>query len=159
MPPERLDLGLKSECSPQRAKRRGEETALSKPDVCPLRSRRLHCAKTAWAKMQQCDQCRGVVTHRSAQVGAVAGEPTGQDSSCAMLKVAWQFQKGWTHHINSLLSCGVSHVMNNLIAASTDRKVLFIIHSLPPCLSTCHTKRVRLVAFRPWRWSAPLDRR
>ena len=61
--------------------------------------------------------------------------------------------------INSLFSCGVSHVMNNLIAASIDRKVLFIIHSLPRCLSTCHTKCVRLVAFRPWRWSAPLDRR
>ena len=54
--------------------------------------------------MQQCDQCRGVVTHRSAQVGAVAGEPTGQDSSRALLKVAWQFQKGWTHHISIVLS-------------------------------------------------------
>ena len=37
--------------------------------------------------MQQCDQCRGVVTHRSAQVGAVAGEPTGQGSSRVLLKL------------------------------------------------------------------------
>ena len=44
------------------------------------------------------------MTHRSAQVGAVAGEPTGQDSSRALLKVAWQFQKGWTHHISIVLS-------------------------------------------------------
>ena len=37
--------------------------------------------------MQQCDQCRGVLTHRSAQAGAVAGEPTGQGSSRVLLKL------------------------------------------------------------------------
>ena len=54
--------------------------------------------------MQLCDQCRGVLTHRSAQAGAVAGEPTGQDSSRALLKLMLEFQKEGTHHISIMPS-------------------------------------------------------
>ena len=95
-------FAAKTECRSQLSKRRDEEAALSKPDVYPLRSSRLHCAKTAWAKMQQYDQCRGVLTHRSAQVERLRGEPTGQDSSRVLLKVTLQFQMAWTHHTSVL---------------------------------------------------------
>ena len=74
----RPDLEIKSEGRSQLAKKRGGETVLSKPDVCPPHSSRLHCAHKHLGKdATKSEQWRGVLTHHSAQARAAITQRFG----------------------------------------------------------------------------------